>query len=743
VVSLANHALKRASRYLSFPMIARDTMAGTITALVAVVECISYAALIFQGGLSGGFALGLSALLVGTALTAVIVALTTSLVPANGGPDTPAVAVMSVMAAGIAAKLAAIGVTGEEVIVHVMMAITVATLVTGALLIGIGWGRLGIWLRFVPYPVIGGFLAASGYFLVTGGMAVMIGADEEAGLGELGPLFSGEHWPQLLIGVAFAAIVVGVRSRIDSFLVLPITFFVMLVGLDVLLLAFGQAEHWGGRDAWFLESIGAAEFWNPWAALTEGDIRWGVLAASAAEIGAVCGVVALGMLLDVSSLEVARRKSIDLDNELRTNGFANVLTAAAGGAVGNLSLNGSILIKEAGAATRLSGVVVAIVCAIVLFVGTDIASYVPLPLLGGLLVYLGLMILTEALLRSPAQRSWTDLVLALAIMAVIVYAGYLLGVLLGVIGACLLFAFSYSRIGVVRRHLTRQEFASNVERSPGQTRLLREEGARLHVFWLSGFIFFGSSNGLFERIRRCIDAQREKPIGFVVLDFSNVPGLDTSAVLSLVKLRDYCDENGVTLAFSGLTDAMRLGFDGAGFFAEGRPHQVFGSRNEAVEWCEDELLMNYEVDDASVHSFESWLQNEFSMADIDAVLAYLDRQELAAGEKVFLQGQPSDSVVLMASGCVAITIDDEKGRPIRLRRMMGHTVIGEMGFYRKVPRTATVVAEEPTVIYSLTREAFERMQKEDPDAASAFNRLIIKLLADRLEFANREISALL
>jgi len=47
---------------------------------------------------------------------------------------------------------------------------------------------------------------------------------------------------------------------------------------------------------------------------------------------------------------------------------------------------------------------------------------------------------------------------------------------LGFIGACLMFALSYSRIGVIRRHLTRYEFASNVERSPEQTRLLREEG---------------------------------------------------------------------------------------------------------------------------------------------------------------------------------------------------------------------------------------------------------------------------
>ena len=68
---------------------------------------------------------------------------------------------------------------------------------------------------------------------------------------------------------------------------------------------------------------------------------------------------------------------------------------------------------------------------------------------------------------------------------------------------------------------------------------LHEEGKRVHVFWLSGFIFFGSSNGLFERIKRVIEGQKEKPVGYIVLDFSSVQGLDTSAVLSLVKLRNF------------------------------------------------------------------------------------------------------------------------------------------------------------------------------------------------------------
>ena len=737
--SLANLALRR-PRNADLPTLGRDALAGVISAVVQIAYCISFSALIFQGAIASGFSLGLAALIMGTAVTGVVIALTSTLSPANGGPDSPAVAVMSVLSGSVAAALAAKGAGTATIIINVLVALSVSTLFTGVLLFGIGALRLGQWLRFVPYPVIGGFLAASGLLLITGGMEVVTQTNLTLAPSSWEVLYSAIYAPQIIVGLLFAIAVPLVGRWMPSYLALPLVFLVFLIVLDFGLFGF---THETVRRAWFLPSLGELALWWPISAVLRHEVDWGVIAQSSAEIGAVCGVMAIALLLDVSSLEVARQKSADLDKEFRTNGIANLLAAIVGGLAGSLSMNGCLLLDESGATTRLAGAFVGIACAIILFSGVDIGGIVPKAILGGMLAYLGAVILVE-LMASPAQRSWTDGGLAVAMMLVIVNFGYLMGVVLGVIGACLMFALSYSRIGVIRRHLTRREFSSNVERAPEQTRLLREEGSRLHVFWLSGFIFFGSSNGLFERIRRAIDAQEEKPVGYVVLDFSAVPGLDTSAVLSLIKLRNYCDEHGVTLAFSGLSEVMSTSFQKAGFFAGDQSHQVFATRNEAVEWCEDMLLMYHEVGEASVHSFESWLTAELGgAADMTRIAPYLERRELKVGEALFRQGEPPDSVEILASGCVAITIEDEQGRPIRLRRMMGYTVVGEMGFYRQVPRTATVNAEEPSVVYRLTRDSFNKMQAQDPIAASVFHKLIIRLLSDRLEFANREIAALL
>lgn len=721
----------------------RDCLSGLVFTLVIVTYCISFSALIFQGELNSGLTLGLSALLTGTVLSVLIISLTTTLSPAGAGPDTPTVAVLSVLATAVAAHVSALGMVPEVAVIHVLMAISVSTLLTGFLLFALGAFKLGIWLRFVPYPVIGGFLAASGWLLITGGVEVMTGIAPQLSWSALGAFFTAQHFPPLVLGIVFAVGLLMLRRIVDSFMTLPLTFFGAVLITDLALLGFGLADQLGGRSNWYLKGVTDVQFWVPLRAVYDYDIQWQSLFMSAAEIGAVCGVTAISVLLDVSSLEVARQQSADLDKELKYNGVANILSGFAGGAGGNISLSGSILIQEAGAVSRFSGVTTAMFCAVILFIGADVARYIPTPLLGGLLTYLGFVVLGEALMRSPAQRSLTEFLLAAAIMAVIIYSGYLLGVVIGIVGACLLFAFSYSRIGVVRRHLTRLEFASNVERSPGEAGILREHGAQIHVLWLSGFIFFGSSNRLFEFVKRTMDEQRDPLVRFIVLDFGSVPGLDTSAILSLVKLRNYCDERAAYIAYAGLNDQLRSSFEAAGLITQNGPHRAFPDRNEALEWCENLLLAEHETTAATEETFEEWLSSVFGdELEPRRLISYFVRRTYKPGQTVLKQGGRSNSVDLLATGCVAITVTDDQGQSIRLRRMAAQTVIGEMGFFRKAPRAAAVVAEESTVIYRLTRKNYEQMQKEDPKAADAFYRLIVRVLSDRLEFANREIAAL-
>jgi SulP family sulfate permease len=106
------------------------------------------------------------------------------------------------------------------------------------------------------------------------------------------------------------------------------------------------------------------------------------------------------------------------------------------------------------------------------------------------------------------------------------------------------------------------------------------------------------------------------------------------------------------------------------------------------------------------------------------------------------QGQPADTIDLVVSGSIAVTIADKTGSRVRVARMVGHTVVGEMGFFRRTIRGASVGAEIDSALYTLTRQNYERLLVERPDIGAALHQFIIRALADRIEFANQEIAAL-
>jgi SulP family sulfate permease len=70
-------------------------------------------------------------------------------------------------------------------------------------------------------------------------------------------------------------------------------------------------------------------------------------------------------------------------------------------------------------------------------------------------------------------------------------------------------------------------------------------------------------------------------------------------------------------------------------------------------------------------------------------------------------------------------------------------VVGEIAHYTGVARTADVVAEVPTVVLRISREAIERLEVEEPELAAALHRWLATTLAERLTDARGAMDALL
>jgi sulfate permease, SulP family len=715
----------------------KDTTAGLVASVVLIGNIVSFGALMFPGKLSAGIPIAVWAMLIGAAIAGIWIALRTSLSPMASGIDSPTGAVLVVLSATVGHDVLAAGGSPEVVIPTVMLLFTAATVVSGLLFFGLGVLRWGSYLRFVPYFVVGGFLAATGWFLFAGGIRMTIG--RALSFDELAT-WTWIDTAKLACSVGALAVLLMMR-RVKNAFALPGALLVMWIGGAVVLRSLGLS---GVEHGWYLPSLNKLTVWSPFAAARTTHITWPMLGALVPELVTVTIVSLISLVTKVSSIEVSRQTSGDIDRELRAHGIGNLLAAPVGGLTASLQVGSSRLLELAGASTRMSGAVSGIVLGIVAISSFDLPGLIPIPVIAGLVFYLGYTFMTDALLRPYVQKAWLDLCLAVAIMAVCVQYGYLVGVLVGIVCACIFFAVSYARVGVVRRHMTRGQFASNVYRSAAASRYLREAGQAIQLYWLSGYIFFGSSEGVFERVRDDVESLPPLWVSYVILDFGMVSGTDASAVVSLAKLSSFCQRQGLMLIMCSLSPENRRTLELRGLLGGKSRNRYFSDLNLALIWCEDQLLHKAKVEaDTTITGFETWLQSQLgASAKSSDFLTYLVRRDIEARQTLYREGDPADSIDLVASGSLAVNVTLENGQSVCIRRIATQAVLGEMGFFRRAVRSATVSSDGPAVLFTLTRENFERMRRDRPDLASAFDDFILRILSDRIDFANREVVAL-
>ena len=719
--------------------IIKDTTAGLVASVVLIGNIVSFGALMFPGDLSAGIPVAIWAMLIGSCVGGLWIALATSLPPLTTGIDSPTGAVLVLLSALTASVVRASGGNPETAVQSVMLVFTAATFLSGAVLSGLGALRWGAYFRFVPYPVVAGFLAATGCFLVAGAVRMAAGpaALTPAGLGS----WAAADAARLASAVLVLGVMLALRRWVKLSFAMPAALIAMWLASIAALRALQLS---GAEHGWYLASLGTLTPWLPFQAVRTSHLTWPVLAQLAPEMLAVTLIALISLVTKVSSIEVRRQAAGDLDREFRGHGIASLLAAPAGGLTSSLQVGTSRLLEQAGSGGRMSGVVCALALGLVGLANLDLPGFVPVPILAGLVLYLGYTFIADSLWQSFSQRAWLDLLLAIAIMIVCIRYGYVVGVLAGLVCACLLFVISYARLGVVRRHLTRVQFSSHVDRSMEASGYLRAAGDAVQLYWLSGYIFFGSSEGLFERVRGDIEAALPRRVAYVILDFSMVSGADSSAYVSLAKLRNYCNQRDVTIVYCALSRANRDALERRGFIGGKSPHQAFADLDAALAWCEDKLLAEATIEgEMDLGGFQGWLQRQLG-ADVKSadLIAYFDRRDLDGSTVLHRQGEPADTIDIVAAGRLTVDVATSSGESRRVRRIATYTVVGEMGFFRRSVRSATVSSEGPTTVFTLTRASFERMRRERPDLASAFDDLMIRIISDRIDGAHREVAAL-
>ena len=191
---------------------------------------------------------------------AIVFAIGSSMPFAIAGPDSKPVAVLATIAALIAADLTRRG-HAADAPATVMFVLIAGTLITGATLYLFGLFKAGRWIRFVPYPVIAGFMAASGGLLAAGGIRIVTGTHNFLELVE--PQGRGRHFVQLAVGLAFATGILLIK-RVKH----PLAFPALLLAGTLLthgaLRAAGYSLGAAREAGWLLDLSSGAALPGPW-----------------------------------------------------------------------------------------------------------------------------------------------------------------------------------------------------------------------------------------------------------------------------------------------------------------------------------------------------------------------------------------------------------------------------------------------------------------------------------------------
>ncbi len=376
---------------------------------------------------------------------------------------------------------------------------------------------------------------------------------------------------------------------------------------------------------------------------------------------------------------------------------------------------------------------------VAMVLGGRLLELVPTALVGGILIAFGSSTLVEWIWKSRHRFARFEVEIVIAIVVAVALFGFVAGTVFGIGLAVALFVLRYSRVSVIRHELSGSVITSNVDRTPSEQRRLESRSAEVLVLELRGYLFFGTATAVAEAVARRSTPPRA--LRSVVFDFSKVTGVDSSTVVAFETIGRLTARAGATLYVAGALptiEALLL-----------RPIARRGDVvvvsaddiDRALEQCEDHMLHEGRAQarrpPQQVTTYDV-LTPVLNDADaVDSVLAHLERRTVDAGEVLVEQGAVSSGLFFLESGRLTARRRVDPVSDRRLRTMLPGTVVGEIGLYLDQPATATVQADEDSVVLWLSPVAFAHLMECEPRVAASLHLYVARILADRVNHTER------
>ncbi len=654
-------------------------------------------------------------------------------------PCAPAAAVLSALTIQMTQQGAGVG--------TVLLTLFLVAFISSVIQISFGLLRIGELIKYMPFPVVSGYMSGVGLIMVTSQLPKWMGLPN--GVNGWQGLHMMAMWqtPSLIVGAVTAvlmllalrmsarvpAVIVGLIGGIAAYWALAFTAWPELRHLHGNPFVIGPLAV-GGEG--FVASL-----LDPWKSLRElGMPSWTDILFPALTLAALLSIDTLKTCVVLDAMTGSRH---DSNKELLGQGLGNLASSLIGGAPGAGTMGATLVNIASGGTTFASGVFQGVWSLLAIFLLASFIAWVPVAALAALLIVIGLKMVdwhSLQLLRAVDTRLDLAVIVLVVIVANAVSLIAASGV--GVAMAILLFLREQIHTSTLRRKSFGNTSFSSRVRGVREREVLASTGSHTVIFELQGSLFFGTTDQLFSAIEPELHKAK-----FVVLDFMRVQSMDMTAGHMIERIRNMLGEHQAKLILTRVPENLPSGrdlrkyVDHIGLLSDNTT-QIFDELDDALEWVEDETLAlagqaHVSPEGIPLGKFEIF--HDLNVQEIASLERCTLRRVYQAGDLVFGADTTGHELMLISRGEVKVSLPLANGKTIHLTTFSRGQFFGEMSFLDGRTHSADVFATRETELIAIDRKDFAAVAVGDPVMSISVMRAVALAVAERLRHANAEL----